>query len=83
MDKLENAESAMTTSAYWLNNALTAPILLPQTATLNPFYFKNLTAISTSFDSYLPREMNFFYILLPQPLKSKQANPTFGGSRLS
>ena len=45
--RFEKGESTMRMSLYSLRRALTAPMLLPQTATLNPFSLKNITAIST------------------------------------
>lgn len=81
--KFEKGESTINISVFELRRALTAPILLPQTTTLNCLLCKNVTAISTSAASLLPREIYSCSTLLPQPAKSKQARPTLLGRRAS
>lgn len=81
--RFEKGESTIKTSVLELRRALTAPMLLPHTTTLNCLLLKKDTATSTSSASLLPREIYSCSILLPQPAKSKQARPTLLGRRAS
>lgn len=78
--KDEKGESAIRISHYWLKSRLTDPILRPHPTTLYPFCFKKAAAISTYFDSLLPKVMNWESNRIPHALKSKQASPTPSGS---
>ena len=55
--RFAKGESTIRRSLYSLSSALTAPMLLPQTATLKFFSFRNLTALSTSKAYFLPSDM--------------------------
>lgn len=70
-------------SVLELKRALTAPMLLPHTTTLNCLLCKNATALSTSSASFFPREIYYCSTLFPHPAKSKQARPTLLGRRAS